>query len=86
MRKLKKFNGGQIYTADFRKAWFYVGAYSQKHVIELMKEGTGYELNQSTVRDYWNKDAWGDNMKGIELTEPCVYVAEKNDETIRRLL
>jgi len=36
--------------------------------------------------DFANKDAWGDNMKGIELTEPCVYVAEKNDETIRRLL
>lgn len=86
MRKLKKYNGGQIYTNKFNRCHFYVLATSMKHCAELIAQATESSMQVSTIRDYWNKDAWGNAMQGINETEPCVYYTEANDRDPKKLL
>jgi len=83
---LKLYNGGQIYTGDFKRCYFYVAAYSFKHCIELLNEATGTNSIPSQMNPYWNKDCWGNAMQGIEPTEPCVYYTNISEKGPKRLL
>lgn len=86
MRKLKKYNGGQVYSGDYKRCNFYVLATSIKHCVELINEATNSNLSVSTIREYWSQGAWGNAMIGIEETEPCVYYTEANDRNPKKLL
>lgn len=86
-KKLKLYNGGQVYTGDFRKSYFYVAAYNFKHCIDLLNEATGGYSIASQMNNYWNKGTWGNVMSGIEPTEPCVYYTKDyTDREPKRLL
>lgn len=86
-KKLRLYNGGQVYTRDFKSCSFYVAAYSFKHCIELLNEATGSNSRASQMNNYWSKDCWGNVMTGIEATEPCVYYTkEYSDKQPKRLL
>lgn len=86
-KKLKLYNGGQVYTGDFRRATFYVAAYSFKHCIELLSEAVKQKYTTAELNNYWNKDCWGNAMTDIEPTEPCVYYTKDHtDKEPKRLL
>jgi len=86
-KKLKLYNGGQVYTEDFKRSYFYVAAYNFKHCIELLNEATGSNSSPSQINAYWNKGGWGNVMQGIEPTEPCVYYTKDiSDKEPKRLL
>lgn len=75
-KKLKIWNGRGAGT-KYRNGDIYVAAYSQKHAAEIISEATGAWVTISEIRNYYHADSWGDSMKGIEPTEPCVYASER---------
>jgi hypothetical protein len=71
-RKLKIWNGrgaGQKY----RNGHLFVAAYSVKQAAELINKGCDTYITAYEIKHYFNPDCWGDTMKGIEPTEPCLY-------------
>lgn len=83
MRKLKQYSGMAFLKGKQER--FYVGATSAKHLIELMNSIGVFGLNNKYISDYWNK-SWGNTMNEIELTEPCVYMNNKSEKNLIRLL
>ena len=82
MKVLKVWNGRGHRKYD--KAHIYVAAYSQKQAIELVNEACNCWIGLSEIRNYYSP-VWGDNMEGIEPTEPCLYIQEHNKKPIRIL-
>jgi hypothetical protein len=63
MKTIKKFNGNWGTNSHA-----YVGAYSQKHAVELLNKASdcrGY-MTISQLQKYWSKNCWGNAMNGIE--------------------
>jgi hypothetical protein len=80
MKKLKQFNYFSQHGSD-KGTQYYIMASSQKQVVDLF-ESMGKTISASYIKDYFYK-AWGDNgdeiMKGIEITEPCIYAVKRSD-------
>jgi hypothetical protein len=84
MKKLKIWNGRG--HGKYQNCHYYVAAYSVKEASELIGKASGYSrpVGESEIRIYYAKGCWGDSMKGITPTEPCVYVSiTYNDKPIR---
>lgn len=69
MKKIKIWNGR---AQGNHKGEAFVAAYTQKQAAELL--GTAFKTLVSTneIRVYFSP-CWGDPMKDIIPTEPCVY-------------
>lgn len=52
-----------------------------------LKKHLGYSGNLAEIRIYFSK-TWGNNMNGIEPTEPCLYYNSKSwdNEPPKRIL
>jgi hypothetical protein len=79
MKQLKFWNGrahGRIYAGGF----FNVAAHSKKQAAELISsiEGVGY-LRVNEITTYYSS-CWGNDMKDIVATEPCVYYTTFSSE------
>lgn len=77
-RILKLWNG-RVHGHKYKHHHVYVAAYSIKQAAELVSMACyGKEhadvLGVSEIRNYYNKDAWGNTMVGITAKEPCVYM------------
>jgi hypothetical protein len=75
MKKLKYFSY-YVQWGTYDKHVLHIAATSQKQVIELLGK-LHITVSATYIRDYFYK-AWGNDMEGIEATEPCVY-ATKGD-------
>ena len=73
MKKIKLFNG-RVFKGHFSHA--YVGAYSQKHAIELVKK-CSYDMSQHEMNEYWSKGRWANLMDNIE-PQVGVWIHEDN--------
>ena len=83
VKKIKIYNGRLYAHGRFMHA--YVGAHSQKHAIELVKQA-GYDINQNEMNVYWSKGCWGVRMDGIE-PQVGVWIAEdKFDSPVKRVI
>lgn len=76
-KKLKKWNGrGQ---GEWQGGHISIAAYSQKQAAELLGKVTGYTRgNLTEIREYFSP-CWGNDMEGVEPTEPCVYGTTKEN-------
>ena len=77
---MKLFNG-RSHGYKYKNYHIYVAAYSMKQAAELVSRacyGDEHPDNISVheIKEYYSKGAWGNQMNGIEATEPCVYVGE----------
>lgn len=79
---LKKWNGR---AQDFNNGHANVAAYSQKQAAELLSEAYRSNTSVNEVREYFSP-CWGDDMKGIEPIEPCVYHQKKYFDKPERIL
>lgn len=79
---LKKWNGR---AQDFNNGHANVAAYTQKQAAELLSKAYRGNTTVNEVRNYFFQ-CWGNNMDGIEPTEPCVYHQKTyNDKPVRIL-
>ena len=85
MRKLKLFNG-VAHGSKHKNQKLYVAASSMKRCAELASKASGTFITQYDVSIYWSKGSWGTAMNGIEASEPCVYVIDKETKTPKRVL
>lgn len=89
MKKIKLFNGNlrckyDPITGKYIDIHAYVGAYSEKHAVELCeKAGSCMSLNE--LRVYWSKGLWGNAMDGIE-PEVGVWIQEGWDGKVQRVI
>lgn len=69
MKKIQLFNGrccnklslnGKLYQHA------YVGAFSEKHAVELLQQAGYLSMTIGTLRKYWCKGLWGSSMQNIE--------------------
>jgi hypothetical protein len=82
MKKIKIFNGR---WKDCR-AHAYVGAYTQKHAIELLQQAGHTSMSQSEMSIYWSKGCWGTAMDGIK-PQVGVWVREGHyGSPVKRLI
>lgn len=84
-RLLKKWNG-RIWL-NGKQGHCSIAAYSQKQAAELLEKASGYNGTLGEIRIYFSK-TWGNNMNGIEPTEPCLYYNSKSwdNEPPKRIL
>lgn len=79
---LKLFNG-RSHGNKYKRHHVYVAAKSMKQAAELVSmacfDGRGDMVSPSEIKVYYNKNAWGDKMDGIEATEPCVYLCDETN-------
>lgn len=72
MKQLKKWNG-RGHGRDYNKGTFNVAAYSKKQAALLISQVNGCSyVTVSEITNYYH-NCWGNDMDGIEPTEPCVY-------------
>lgn len=79
-RQLKYWNGRG--HSRYQNQQIMVAAYSQKQCADLVSEACfGREGNVSVneINTYYS-NCWGNSMKGIESTEPGVWVVENFGE------
>jgi hypothetical protein len=63
----------------------YVGCYSYKQAIELLKQA-GYQfITMSEINVYWSKGCWGNAMNGIE-PQIGVWFQSERDSPVKRLI
>lgn len=87
MKKLRLYNGGQIYSGNYNRCHFYIAAYSFNHCVELLNKATGANTTAGQLNPFYNKGAWGNAMQNIEALEPCVYYTEPNNDKLpKRIL
>ena len=77
-KKLKIWNG-RTYGKYRKFDTTYVAAYSQKQAVEIIEKACGLWLSANEIRNYFSP-CWGNSMKGIVPTEPCVYVSHYSDK------
>jgi len=86
-KELRKWNG-RAHGKKYTRGHFYIAAYSMAQAGRLMGQAAEMPSRDSftrEIRDYYS-ECWGDPMKGIEPTEPCVYATlHLNDKPIRIL-
>jgi len=88
MRKLRLFNG-RGHGRKYDRHHIYVAARSMAEAARLVSmacfDGREDFVSVHEIKEYYNKDAWGRTMNGIEPTEPCVYISGNlyNDKPIR---
>jgi len=82
-KTLKIWNGRG--HGKYNNACFYVAAYTNKEACELIGKAAGYfhPIGAFELQNYYSKGCWGDSMKDIPPTEPCVYVQERNEVPVR---
>jgi len=81
-KQLKKWNGSSGRT---KYGHANIAAYTQKDAIELLKKVDGFSMmNLTHFRGYYSP-CWGNDMNGIEPTEPCVYIV-KNYGTPQKVI
>ena len=73
-RTLKVWNG-RGHGKHSRKH-IYVAAYSKKQAAELISQACERSVSVSEITVYYS-NCWGNSMKDIILSEPCVYIDEK---------
>ncbi len=81
MAKLKIWNG-RSHGHKYERHHAYVAAYSMKQAAEILSiafYGSEHKdlISTSEISKYYNKNAWGNKMNGIEATEPCVYLCDE---------
>jgi hypothetical protein len=63
----------------------YVGCYTYKQAIELLKQA-GYEaITMSEINVYWSKGCWGNAMAGIE-PQIGVWIQSGWNSPVKRLI
>jgi hypothetical protein len=82
MAKQLKIWNGRSHGHKYKRHHVYVAAYSMKQAAELVSiacfgEEHPYIVSVSEIAVYYSKGVWGDRMKGIEATEPCVYLCDE---------
>lgn len=81
-KKIKLFNGRwATYMGDHG----YVGAYSQKHAIELCIQAGYTNMSLCELRTYWSKGCWGRDMDGIEH-QVGVWIKKTFNSPVERLI
>lgn len=81
--KLKIWNGRGHHKYD--KGHIYVAAYSQKHAAELINKACDCYITVHEIKNYYS-NCWGNSMKDIVPTEPCVYASETLRDKPTRIL
>jgi len=81
MKKIKIFNG----RWENCNGHAYVGAYTQKHVVELCKQAGYSSMTIGELQIYWSKGCWGTPMVGIE-PQVGVWLQEQWDSPVKRLI
>jgi len=80
MKKVKLFNGkcynDHSKNGNRRYSHAYIGAYTQKHAVELMQQAGHVRMTLSELNLYWSKGCWGKAMNGIE-PQIGVWIQEK---------
>ena len=83
--KLRLFNTGRVYVNRFKGYHVYVAAKSMAQAAKLVSmafyDGRDDLVPVSEVKTYYNKDAWGNRMEGINPVEPCVYMCDESNFT-----
>ncbi len=90
MKKIKIFNGTcrakcDPITRKRTECHFYVGAYSERHAVELCIQAGEKGMSLSELRTYWSKGCWGDAMNGIE-PQIGVWSVEGWNKPVKRLI
>lgn len=79
-RELKIWNGRG--HGEYSRGHIFVAAYSQKQAAELVSaacyDGRKDNIRVSEIREYYSAGLWGNQMKGVTPTEPCVYATEQS--------
>ena len=77
MKKLNLYNGHWS-IGKYKHHHLYIAAHSDKHAAELVSMAL-YGIDNKdcvrvhTIKTYFYKGCWGNPMKDIEATKPCVY-------------
>ena len=79
-KKLKVWNGGGIYYGEYKNWHVNVCATSRKEAVEIMNKYLSCNYTASYMGTHFS-DCWGNDMDGIEPTEPCLYVCEPRFKT-----
>lgn len=77
--KLRLFNG-RSHGHKYDRHHVYVAAKSMTQAAKLVSMacyGKDDFISVYEIKEYYNKDAWGNRMNGIEPTEPCVYMCDE---------
>lgn len=78
-RALRLFNG-RSHGRKYQRHHVFVAATSMSEAARLVSmacfDGDDDIIRVSEIKNYYSKDAWGNRMKGIVPTEPCVYLCE----------
>ncbi len=83
-KKLKVWNGGGIYQGEYRNFSINVCAHTKKEAIELICKHLAPNISASHFSDFFS-NCWGNDMQGIEPTEPCVYVCNGYGNNLKRI-
>jgi len=83
MKRIKLFNG-TVYKQG-RSFSIFIGAYSQKHAVELLEQA-GHHTTLSDIVNYWHKNCWGVQMTGIETQIGVWKREERFDAKVERIV
>ena len=65
-RKLKLYNGGFDRIGEYgHSGHFFVAAYSMSDAITMMNPFSRHSISLHYARQYWSRNAWGNDMDGI---------------------
>ena len=84
-KELKKWNGrvygifGRWHNGKYKDARINIAAYSRKHASEILSIACQTRVAATEIAVYFS-DCWGNNMIGVEPTEPSVWVVYRNSE------
>lgn len=81
-RKLKIWNGRG--HGVYNNYHISIAAYTQKQALEMLASVCKSYISPNEIRTYWC-DCWGNDMNGIEPTEPCLYAGNRID-AVKRIL
>lgn len=82
-KRLKIWNGRG--HGKFSSQHIYVAAYSMAEAARLISQSC-YDISDrisvQEIKNYYS-DCWGNVMKGIIPTEPCLYISDKYSKPIK---
>ena len=81
-KKIKLFNGRWMKCIGDHG---YIGAYSQKHAVELCIQAGYINMSLRELRVYWSKGCWGNPMNGVE-PQVGVWVQETRHDPVKRII
>lgn len=82
-KQLKLWNGRG--HGKYNKRHINVAAYSQKQAAELVAQACATYISIGEIREFYSQ-CWGNSMKGITPTIPCVYVEASPLSTPERVI